>query len=60
MVALRYLASAPGAAEMNRPLPLVSPPEGRSQRWACIRFYLLKIFDRKVTGTYIFTKVKTA
>ncbi len=28
MVTLRYFASAPGAAEMNRPLPLVSPPEG--------------------------------
>lgn len=23
---LRYLASAPGAAEMKRPLPLVKPP----------------------------------
>lgn len=28
LLALRYLASAPGAAEIYRPLPLVSPPVG--------------------------------
>lgn len=27
LAALRYLASAPGAAEIYRPLPLVSPPK---------------------------------
>lgn len=28
LLALRYLASAPGAAEMYLPLPFVSPPVG--------------------------------
>jgi hypothetical protein len=35
LLALRYLASAPGAAEMYLPLPFVSPPRFKLEEDPC-------------------------
>lgn len=45
LLALRYLASAPGAAEMYLPLPFVSPPVG--YRTEELKTILKKLHSKK-------------